>query len=101
MSMRNNEYPALLNWPRSAGRKPDHKVLKNIHEKALARRGSKDAVALAMALRPEGATQPQIISVLGSPHRNKFNELVRKRKVRLSKFASKHGLTVYKLELKV
>lgn len=68
--------PLFVNWPKEAGPKPTQKDLKLIHEKHIARPGSKTAVAVAMSLRPNGTTQEQIKKVLGNPYRNKLTSLV-------------------------
>jgi hypothetical protein len=41
-----------------------------------ARHSSGDNVALAMVFRPHGATQAEIVSLLGHPHRNVVKKLV-------------------------
>lgn len=66
----------------------------------VARPGSKDAMAVAMALRPEGTTQGQVIQVLGHPHRNKIRSLLTHRKAKLLKMPDKDGMQVYKIDLK-
>ena len=99
MSVR-TEYPVLLKWPKMAGRSPKAELIRFVHKLELARKGTKEAVAVAMALRPEGTTQKQVISALGAPHRNKLTLLQTKRKVRLLKQVNADGLVVYKLELR-
>lgn len=94
-----SQYPILNKWKPEAGRKPSKKLLATVHESNAARPGSKDAVAIAMTLRPDGATQQQIAAVLGGPHRNKINHLVVSKKAKLVKMPERHGHMVYKLNL--
>lgn len=99
--MRNQEVSIFKNWDKASGRKPVQE-LKRVHKAGLARAGSKSAIALAMALRPTGTTQPQIEAVLGSPYRNKLKQVVKAGHAR--KIGHTHndaGHIVYKLALKV
>jgi hypothetical protein len=60
-------------WNREAGTKPDKKLLQEAS--AFAREKTKDHYVVAMAMRPDGVTQPQVIAIFGKPHRNKLREL--------------------------
>lgn len=46
---------------------------------AYVRAGSKDCITVALALRPKGVTQPEVIQLLGKPHRNIIRKLVRQK----------------------
>lgn len=85
-------------WTKEAGPRPTKDELEQVHALGDCRPGSKDAFAVAMALRPGGATQNQIIAALGRPHRNKIAALVAKgTAVRI--FSQPHNGTVcYKIK---
>lgn len=89
--------PFLAKWPREAGPKPKASEIQAVHDTGHVKPGSKDALAVAMALR--GVTQGEIKAVLGHPHRNKFRELVRIKAAKVQKLPRRDGLKVYKLEL--
>lgn len=72
--------PFLAGWKPEFGSKPRIKDLKEAE--TLAKPGSKTAFALAMALRPMGTSQSQIVKVLKLPHRNKIKQLVNTNRVR-------------------
>lgn len=61
------------------------------------RPGSKRAFALAMCLRPDGATQAQIKKVLGQYHRNILHTLIRERKVKRVSGSIVNGHAAWKL----
>ena len=67
-------------WPSTSGRKPGTKELRFVHELNLARTGTKAAVAVAMLVRPTGATQREIKEAVGSFHRNKVKQVLENRK---------------------
>lgn len=90
--------PFFNNWDRRAGRKPTSKHFSSAHQ--LARPGSKNALALAMALREKGATQPQITLVTGAPHRNVIKDVVVKHKAKVKVSHAPDGRKVYRLSLK-
>ena len=48
----------------------------------LAREATGDFYAVAMSMRPRGATQAEIIAALGKPHRNKIKALCDKGRVK-------------------
>jgi len=89
--------PFFANWTRKAGRKPGPKQLKQAHR--LARPGTRNALALAMALREQGVTQPQIIRALGTPHRNVIKRVVASKKAKVKVARSPEGRKVYRLSL--
>lgn len=68
----------LKKWREGAGPIPSRRVIESVHKSGLVKPGSKDAFALAMTMRPLGATQSQITCVLGQPHRNKIKTLLQK-----------------------
>jgi hypothetical protein len=55
----------------------------------LARAWSGDHLAIAMAMRPCGATQAEIIALLGKPHRNKLKALVKSGAVKTTVLSSR------------
>lgn len=95
MSQKSPYAPFLARWPKEAGHKPTEAEFRLIN--GFARAGTKDALALAMAFRPEGATQVQIKAVLHQPHRNKLVNLVEQRKARRVSVPLRDGRVVYKL----
>jgi SOS-response transcriptional repressor LexA len=48
----------------------------------LARQSTGDFIAVAMTMRPQGATQREIINALGKPHRNKIKQLLQTKRVK-------------------
>jgi hypothetical protein len=69
-----------IKWKPEAGRKPSKRTLQEAS--TLARRDTADHVVVAMAMRPTGVTQPEVIALFGHPHRNKLKSLVAHKKVR-------------------
>lgn len=62
--------------------------------------GSKTAMAVAMYHRPDGASQPQVVSVVGGPYLNKMREAVQAgHAARVPVPSNALGHTVYKLAL--
>lgn len=93
--------PFLEAWPKEAGPKPTNAEIRQAHDTGMVRAGTKDALAVIMAMRPAGTTQAQIKAVLGAPHRNKIkNLIVAGAAKRISAKRNEHGHTVYKLEVK-
>lgn len=90
--------PYLSKWPREAGPKPKASDFAVVHASGHVKPGSKDALAVAMALR--GVTQGEIKAVLGLPHRNKFRELVKAKVAKQVKAPRRDGQKVYQLELR-
>ena len=64
--------------------------------------GNYHTLACAMMMRPQGASRPQIVNVLGGPHFNRVRGLETQGKLKRDKHAGKneYGHTVYKYELK-
>ena len=87
-------------WNKEAGPKPTTKEVEQAHQ--LARPGSKDALALAMYLRPGGATSQQVSAATKGPRLNKLRHLVNAGTVKkLAAPTSGEGHTVYKIALPV
>lgn len=63
-----------IQWKPEAGRKPNKKLL--VEASTLAKPDSADCVVVAMALRPNGVTQHEVLAVFGKPHRNKIKQLL-------------------------
>ena len=88
----------LKGWPKQAGSKPTGEMLATAH--ALNARPGKQALAMALALRPEGVTGAQIVLACGAPQLNKMRDTVAKG---WAKFAplpmTDAGHKVYHLEL--
>lgn len=70
----------MYKWTTKTGKKPTKQELKIADE--YARHGTQVHTVLAMALRPNGLTQQEVITLLGHPHRNKLRQLVQSHKVR-------------------
>ena len=80
------------------GSKPTAEMLANIHK--LGARPGKQALANAMALRPEGVTGAQIIIACGAPQLNKMRGFIADALLkRLPTSPSPQGHQVYKLEV--
>lgn len=69
-----------LSWKPEAGSKPTKKLL--AEASTLAKPDTADHVVVAMALRPNGVTQNEVVAVFGHPHRNKLKKLLQDNKVR-------------------
>ncbi len=63
-----------LHFNKDTGPKPSKTVLQEASK--VATQGSKDHMAVAMTMRPNGATQTEIINLLDRPHRNKIKKLL-------------------------
>lgn len=70
----------LEQWKPEAGRKPTKMLLQEAS--TLAKPDTADHIVVAMAMRPNGVTQREVISLFGHPHRNKLKQLVQDNKVR-------------------
>ena len=94
-----SEYaPVVDNWDTKLfGPKPTATEINEAN--STGRIGSKDTFAVAMALRPRGATQAQIKAALGGSHRNKIASLVAHGVARRVPMEPVNGYTVYKIEL--
>lgn len=62
-----------LAFNKDTGPKPSKKLLSIAS--TLARPDTDDHVVVALALRPNGVTQREVVSLLGHPHRNKLKQL--------------------------
>lgn len=89
--------PFFTNWNRRAGRRPTTSQLRNAQK--LARPGSKNAMALAMVLRANGASQSQIALATGAPHRNIIRDVLSKGKAQVKTNVDQHGHKVFKLQI--
>jgi hypothetical protein len=70
----------LDKWSKEAGRKPSKILIQEAS--TLVRINSKDCVVVAMAMRPNGVTQSEVISQFGRPHRNIIKKLLQDNAVR-------------------
>lgn len=96
-------YAAVLkNWPvKFAGPKPSNADFTNAHALGV-RPGTKTAVALAMYMRPDGASQAQVINVNGGPYLNAMRAAIEAgHATRQPVAANASGHTVYKLALPI
>lgn len=69
-----------LRFTKETGPKPSKTTLQEASK--LAREDTGDHMAVAMAMRPNGATQAEIIALLGHPHRNKIKTLLEHKAVK-------------------
>lgn len=90
----------LKAWPvKFAGPKPTADQFNQAHGFG-ARAGTKVALAIAMYLRNDGATQGQVFNIVGAPQLNKMRALIEAgQAVRLPMPVNTQGHTVYKLAL--
>lgn len=96
-----DHYAAVLkNWPvKFAGPKPTTADFANAHALGV-RPGTKTAVALAMYMRTDGASQAQVINVNGGPYLNAMRAAIEAgHATRQPVPANASGHTVYKLTL--
>ena len=70
-----------MRFNKTTGPKPSKEAL--TVASTLATKGSGDYFTVAMALRPNGVTQAEIIQLLGHPHRNKIRQLVQDNRARI------------------
>jgi hypothetical protein len=70
----------MYKWTAKTGRRPTMKHYKEAANLAYA--GSHAHTVVAMALRPNGLTQDEVITLLGHPYRNKLKQLVEGHKVK-------------------
>lgn len=94
-----SEYaPIVDNWhTKLCGPKPSAHEINEAN--STGRIGSKDTFAVAMSLRPRGATQHQIKTALGGSHRNKIASLIAHGIAKRIPMLPINGQTVYKIEL--
>ena len=90
--------PMFKAWSKAHGSKPTAEMLNSVH--GLGARPGKQALASAMALRPEGVTGSQIILATGAPQLNKMRGFITDALLkRLPAPPSAEGHKVYRLEL--
>lgn len=70
----------ILHFNKQTGPKPNKKLLQEAS--TLAQTNTGDHITVAMAMRPNGVTQNEVITLLGHPHRNKLRKLLQDNKVR-------------------
>jgi hypothetical protein len=90
---------ALKRWPKASGNKP---VDANVTAAAgmVKRPNTAKHMGLAMYLRPEGATQPEVITVTGDTQVNAFSAAWRGGMAVAVDAGTRNGHKVYKLALK-
>lgn len=69
-----------LTWNQQAGIRPNKKLLKEAS--LLAKPDTNGHIVIAMAMRPNGVTQREIIAIFGHPYRNKLRKLLKDNKVK-------------------
>lgn len=69
-----------LNFNKETGPKPSQTTLKAAS--TLARPDTGDHIVVAMAMRPNGVTQSEVMALLGHPHRNKLKSLLETKQVK-------------------
>lgn len=84
-------------WPKGVGPKPTAEMLNTIHQ--LGARPGKQAMANAMALRPEGVTGSEIVIVCGAPQLNKMRGFIADALLKREAVPPRNNHTVYKLTL--
>jgi hypothetical protein len=70
----------VLTFSKTTGPKPTKTLL--VEASTLAKPDTDDHMVVAMALRPNGVTQAEVITLLGHPHRNKLKKLLQDNKVK-------------------
>lgn len=100
MATTNNYSKFTKSWAKGMGEKPSQALLETVESALGGRVGAKVTFALAMYLRPEGATSGQIVQAVGGPQLNKMRELVNaKLAKRVQMPDNEAGHTVYHIEL--
>ena len=69
-----------ITWKPEAGKRPNKVLLQEAS--SLARPNTRTHTVIAMALRPNGVTQNEIVSLYGKPYRNVIKKLIAKNKVK-------------------
>lgn len=69
-----------LDWKPEAGKRPTKQLLQEAS--TLAKPSTADHVVIAMAMRPNGVTQGEVVALFGHPHRNKIRQLIQDKKVK-------------------
>lgn len=70
----------ILTFNKTTGPKPNKTLL--AEASTLAKPDTDDHLVVAMAMRPNGVTQAEVITLLGYPHRNKLKKLLQDNKVK-------------------
>ena len=70
----------ILAFNKTTGPKPNKTLLKEAS--TLAKPDTDDHLVVAMAMRPNGVTQAEVISLFDYPHRNVIKKLLQDNKVR-------------------
>ncbi len=70
----------MRTFTNKTGPRPTKKLLQEAS--TLAKTSTGDHIVVAMALRPNGVTQGEVITLLGHPHRNIIKKLLQDNKVR-------------------
>lgn len=99
MTDHTNAYaPVFKAWQKAWGSKPTSEMLGYVH--GLGARPGKQALAIAMGLRPEGVSNSQIVGACGNPQLNKMRGYISDAYVKrdMTAPANSMGHTVYKLE---
>lgn len=84
-------------WPKQVGNKPTREALATIH--GLGARPGKQALANALAMRPEGVTGSEIVIACGAPQLNKMRGFITDNLLKREAVPPRNGHTVYKLTL--
>jgi len=84
-------------WPKQLGAKPSREALAAIH--GLGARPGKQALANALAMRPEGVTGSEIVIACGAPQLNKMRGFITDGLVKREALPPRGGHTVYKITL--
>jgi len=85
----------MMTFNKETGPKPSKTILKEAQH--LARPDTSTQMAIAMAMRPNGATQTEIVKALGHPHRNKIKHLLDTKKVKMQLLSENTRATRIKL----
>jgi hypothetical protein len=92
---------AFKNWPtKLAGAKPSGETV-SMAASALKRHGTGKHLALAMYLRPSGATQPETVAACGDTNINAYYDAVRGGQFKAVTLPTRNGHKVYALALPV
>jgi hypothetical protein len=90
---------AFKRWPtKLAGAKPSNEAVSTAAS-ALKRHGTGKHLALAMYLRPEGATQPETVAACGDTNVNAYYDAVRGGHFKAVTLPTRNGHKVYALAL--
>ena len=90
-----NTWSKRMRFNKQTGPRPSKEALHVAS--TLATKGSGDYFTVALALRPNGVTQAEVIQLLGRPHRNKIRQLVQDNKVQVKQLPEGSRSTRIKL----